>query len=225
MLFRTVAVALVVATSSCSFAMKSLQDDWDGTAQPDCSDNVLTPVGDAIIAGLALGVASIAIERGDDAIGIPSGVVGIGFAVAALIGSDNRSTCRDAKRTWAVGGRIGTASAVHSARVARKQTAPLPASPAQPTASTLAGTAPLRGFFCSNSPSNAVAGFCVRDKAECQRTRDAAIVGVADLTDCTLTERAFCFGERCAPTVDACDATRIRVAGKDGRVPDCAVIE
>jgi hypothetical protein len=79
-----------------------------------------------------------------------------------------------------------------------------------------------RGFFCSSSPTVADAGLCVRDKAECQRARDAAIVGVADLTECALVERAFCYGDHCAPTVEACTAMRARSVGSDGTAPECA---
>lgn len=78
-----------------------------------------------------------------------------------------------------------------------------------------------RGFFCASSSSNSSAGFCVREKAECQRTRDAALAGLPDLGDCTLTERAFCFGDRCAPDAEACDAMRARALGPDGTGRPC----
>jgi len=65
-----------------------------------------------------------------------------------------------------------------------------------------------RGFFCSNSAATPAAGFCTREKADCQRARDAAIAAVADLDECRLTEMAYCFTaggtERCAPTAAGC---------------------
>lgn len=69
-----------------------------------------------------------------------------------------------------------------------------------------------RGFFCSSSASNQAAGFCARAKAECQRTRDAAIIGVGDLAECALTETSWCLGERCFPSSDGC-AARVADAG------------
>lgn len=70
-----------------------------------------------------------------------------------------------------------------------------------------------RGFFCASSPGNAAAGFCVRDKAECGRIRDVSVAAVADLTACTLVETAWCFGDRCAPTEEACREQSDRAGG------------
>lgn len=68
----------------------------------------------------------------------------------------------------------------------------------------------LRGFFCSSSPSNTTAGFCVRDKAECRRTRDVSVGALPDLGECTLTEKAWCTGDLCFPSQEACNARRSR---------------
>ncbi len=64
-----------------------------------------------------------------------------------------------------------------------------------------------RGWYCATAPS---AGFCVRDKAECQRTRDVSIGALPDLTECALTEKAWCTGDLCFPGQEACDARRTR---------------
>lgn len=65
-----------------------------------------------------------------------------------------------------------------------------------------------RGFYCSSSTATPTAGFCAREKSDCQRARDAALGVVADLEECRLVETAFCFvsdgNERCAPTPSAC---------------------
>lgn len=70
-----------------------------------------------------------------------------------------------------------------------------------------------RGFYCASSPVNEAAGFCVREKDECARTRAVVLAGVADLGECVLTETAWCTDDRCAPTREGC------VVRDDG---DCA---
>lgn len=69
-----------------------------------------------------------------------------------------------------------------------------------------APTAP-RGFYCASS---AAAGFCVRDKQECVKTRDISVAAVTDMTECTLTESAWCTGELCFPTTETCEQRRAR---------------
>lgn len=90
---------------------------------------------------------------------------------------------------------------------------------AAPVVTPVAATA-LRGWYCANAPGG---GFCLRDKADCVRSRE--IAASPDLGECALSERAFCFGERCAPTAEACDATRARTLGPDGQGAQCAASE
>ncbi len=65
-----------------------------------------------------------------------------------------------------------------------------------------------RGFFCAISPSAARSGFCMRERSDCESTRDVAIAGTSDLAPCALVEFAHCFDadgrERCFPTADTC---------------------
>jgi hypothetical protein len=65
-----------------------------------------------------------------------------------------------------------------------------------------------RGYYCSSSTAKPVAGFCTREKADCQRVRDAARAAVTDLAECRLVEAAFCHvadgSEQCAPTMETC---------------------
>jgi hypothetical protein len=71
-------------------------------------------------------------------------------------------------------------------------------------------TPPPRGFFCSTSETTPAAGFCTREKADCQRARDASLAAIPDLAECQVGEpTAFCFTtddgeERCAPTMTGC---------------------
>lgn len=80
--------------------------------------------------------------------------------------------------------------------------------PAPPAAAANPITPAPRGFFCSSSAATPAAGFCTREKADCQRARDAALAAVADLDECKLVETAFCYiaggTERCTPTMETC---------------------
>lgn len=72
---------------------------------------------------------------------------------------------------------------------------------------------PLRGYFCTSSPT---AGLCAREKPDCETARDAAIGALPDLAACTLVETAHCFDadgrERCFPTAEQCAARASGVA-------------
>jgi hypothetical protein len=71
-----------------------------------------------------------------------------------------------------------------------------------------------RGWFCFASPSQAGVGACVREKAECEAARDAALGAVADISMCTLIESGWCFvadgRTRCAPSAETCAAQMSR---------------
>lgn len=92
--------------------------------------------------------------------------------------------------------------------IARTATQARPAS-ASPSAST------PRGYFCATSTSASTVDYCVREKAECQRVRDALVGAIVDLGECRLVETAFCFDagdvERCSPTAEGCH-TRLLAA-------------
>lgn len=63
-------------------------------------------------------------------------------------------------------------------------------------------TAPApRGFYCAAAGD---AGLCTREKADCERARDA-VAGAVELEPCRIAEAAWCAGERCAPTQGACE--------------------
>jgi hypothetical protein len=98
---------------------------------------------------------------------------------------------------------------IHEQIAARGASANAPAPQKGPVAGQ--PSAP-RGFYCSSSVASPAAGFCVRDKADCQRARDAASAAVADLDECRLVEKAWCFtaagAERCAPGMATCNDRR-----------------
>jgi hypothetical protein len=222
---RKIAIALTL--SACSLGMKPLAPGWDGSVEPDCTDNNGAVIADGLGAGLLIGVGAIAAKVSTDAsdAGEPSTgadvvtIVGLGgglvLAVSGLIGESRYKACHEAYAQWRIGGAIGTASVHNKPDVdvepVRSIVAPTKPAPTQP-----------RGFYCSSTEST---GFCVRDKAECTKTRDVSIGAVPDLTECSLTEKAWCFGDRCSPTAELCDAARTRALGPDGQGHVCAETE
>lgn len=204
---RTVAGVLCVAMAGCSFGMKRVETGWDGSTEPECSDDPAPVIGDAIMAGLALGVGGAAADSaemssGAAGVAIAGLFVGLGFTVSALVGNSTYKECKEAKAQWRIGGAIGRASTAQQAPTGSKAIeeeteAPQPKGPA---------TAEPRGFYCSASEENPDVGFCVREKSECLRLRDVSIAAVNDLTKCALVESAWCFGKRCAATQQACRA-------------------
>lgn len=210
--------------------MDKPEDHYSRNTQPQCSESVGWPVVDGIFAALnVIGAISLSSDdrySSEQKTGYVLGGVAWGLihTASALSGVGYASKCTEAKAEYndAPEGITPTeerrrrAYEAHEARQEAKE------QEAMRREAAMKRPAAPRGFFCTSSPSNAAAGICVRDKDECGRTRDAALVGVSDLTECTLTERAFCFGDRCAPSAEACDAMRSRVLGPDGTGPECA---
>lgn len=77
-----------------------------------------------------------------------------------------------------------------------------------PTSSPSSSADP-RGYFCASSPTSP-AGICAREKADCERARDAILAAVADLARCSLIETVHCYtaagSERCLDTAERCTA-------------------
>lgn len=199
---RIVAGILCLAFGGCSLAMTPLAPNYDERTIPRCETDGIYPLGDALVAVAAAGGSVAIAVAGHDAsdgsskwIGVAGlGIVALAFTGASIGGFRWDSRCTAAKKQWdqrQIEQDTLVQESKQKARVdAVKQT------PVQ--------TAPPRGFYCSNSTAS-VAGFCMREKAECERTRDATAVAVADLTSCTLVETAWCFADRCAPTHDICE--------------------
>lgn len=222
-----VLLALACTLTGCSFGMKRVPSGWDGTSEPDCNDSPVPMIGDAIVAGLSLALAAGAADAsiqaqdqgeantGADALAIGGFAVAFGFTISAIVGEVSYKRCENAKAEWRLGGAIGAgvdarnaAAAERFEREHRDELAPEPAKAQQPAA-PIEPPQP-RGYFCSESPSNDTVGFCVREKPECERTRDLSINALPDLTMCTLVESAWCLGDLCFPTEGACAARRDR---------------
>lgn len=220
---RIVAGVLCVSLSACSFGMKRVETGWDGSTEPECSDDPTPVIGDVIVAGLALGIGTAAADSADMSSG-SAGVavaglfVGLGFAVSALVGNSTYKECKEAKAQWRIGGAIGRASNAQRAPTAGDETADDvetvdDTEPPQPKKKK--PPAEPRGFYCSASEASPDIGFCVREKSECLHMRDVSIAAVNDLTQCALVESAWCFGKRCAVTHEACRAELQRAQGDE----------
>lgn len=222
---RIVAGVLCIAVSACSFGMKRVDPNWDGSVEPECTDDPTLAIGDAIIAGISLGVGAAAADdanasnsSGAAGVAVAGLFVGLGFVVSAIVGESTYKSCKEAKAQWRIGGAIGRASVANSSdeqrakRFAKEHPEVEVAVPAQPAP-------PPRGFYCASSPTNTKVGFCAREKSTCEQTRDLLMGAAPDLAVCTLVERAWCFNDRCAPTQDDCRSMLARSGSTD---LDCA---
>lgn len=213
-------LSLALATG-CSLGMQSVDPKWDGTTEPECSDSWGPVIGDGLMAGIGLGVASAGVDAESDAAVLGGVAVGIAFAVSGLVGEHTLSDCRAAKAQWRVGGAIGRASKANTVEdeddeaVARRQ-ARERREEAKRREEEQRARAP-RGFFCASSPTIEAAGMCARERVDCQRARGSALAAVPDLEGCALVEIAWCYDAGglswCEPTQGACDAQRANVAG------------
>lgn len=178
-------------------------------AVPDCSTGNGWAAVDGVFAILNLAGAAIVIgdESAED---VGATVVGgiVGAAIHLASAATGRGWSSECRAAWADWGRTvdgATDAQAEAKRFERAHRAEL----AAPIVPKPVAAAP-RGFFCS---SNTTTSFCVRDKAECERTRDVSIAALPDLTACTLVETAWCFGERCATTEATCDEQSQRAGG------------
>lgn len=207
---------------SCAWVFQShLPSNHDPDFEPICSDSNGWAVVDGVFATLnAIGIIGAA---GDDQIaddektayilgGILGGIVHIASAAS---GTTWAGECRDARADFVARRRQQSAFEAEQARreAIRRDHAEREAAKQQREQEERerAAIAP-RGYFCSSSPSDASVGFCVREKAECEKTRDLSIGALPDLTTCTLTETAFCIENLCFPSAAACEARRSRTS-------------
>lgn len=107
-----VAIATVATLTGCSFGMRSVPRDYDGTTDPACDSEIAPIVVDGVTTGILMGVGAAAADQslkakrnGDpneaaDAIAVGGLVGGLVFAISAAIGEHTRSECREAKTAW-----------------------------------------------------------------------------------------------------------------------------
>ncbi len=166
-------------------------------------------MGDLLVAVLAAGGAiAVAVAGHDSEDGTSRwvGVAGLGVVAGfeglmGIAGLRWNRKCREAREQW-------DQRQIEQDTLVRESTARQEIDEEKARQRQMAPAVPVaRGFYCSSAPA---AGFCVRDKAECVRTRDVSIGALPDLTECALTEAAWCLGDLCFPGQEACDARRQR---------------
>lgn len=230
-------IAIVVMSIGCSLSMTPLEPNYDKRTQPRCETDSLNPIGDAtgavIFGALAIGIA----VAGHDAADGESKWVGVGgaSAIAAVLGLVSLggfqadSECQAAIEQWDKR-QIDQDSLVQESRRRKAAEAKAARREAKEHEITPPPTPP-RGFYCSTSPATPLAGLCTRQRVDCERTRDAALAAIGDLSVCVLTEKSWCFDagsgnddERCAATNDGCVAIQARAAAS-GAVGDCNEVE
>lgn len=205
---------LCLGLSGCSFLFQNhLPSEYSGQSEPFCSDSKALPVLDLLFmtsnALTALNVASLGVSDTGAAVAIGVGAA-VAYGASAITGFHWAGECRDARQAYYYENqssgddeaRLRAFKQQHAADIAVEKPAPAPAPVPTPDVQP-------RGFFCAESALNHTAGFCLREKSACESARNAAVTAVPDLDECKLVESAWCFGDRCAPTEEACDAQRV----------------
>lgn len=66
-------------------------------------------------------------------------------------------------------------------------------------------------FYCFTAPNDELLSACARTVGECKQFR--AQISISDLSPCTGTDAAWCFGDQCEPTKSSCLAQRAQAGG------------
>lgn len=227
------AMVLVMATG-CSLGLKHLDSDYDKRTIPRCDTDDDAPLGDAVGAvAFAVGAGAVAIFGHDAEDGsskwipvVVGGIAAVALGISASTGFGWTSECSAANKQWDAR-QIEQDEHVRDVKAREAREAHQEALRYDRAAER--ETSHPRGFYCSDSATVATAGFCTREKADCERTRGVAESAVPDLSSCQLVESAFCFtatpdDARCAPTLAACESQQARVAAVNAPtpVPACA---
>jgi len=212
---RIIVVAALSLCSSCAWLFQDkLPREYSGNSEPVCSTSNGWATVDGVWAVLngasAIAVASDDTVPSEDATAyVVGGVIGVVVHVASAVsGGKWASECREARVAFEDRERQQAVADVQRASLVQPQPAVTPQPAQAPSAPALVP----RGFYCASSASVAVS-FCVRDKAECERTREVSLGAVPDLDACTLVETAWCFGSRCAATEKSCTEQSERANG------------
>ena len=141
-----------------------------------------------------------------------SGVVALAFTGASVGGFRWDARCTEAKDQWDRR-QIEQDELVQNEKRKRRREAKEAKEEVQQFEKSHQATLP-RGFFCATATS---AGFCMREKADCEQTRDVSLTTLPDLTACSLVETAWCTGDLCFPNAETC-VTRV---GREPGRPSC----
>jgi len=207
---RLLACAVLVSGGCSWIAQRHLDGEYTANAEPLCTTSKAFVLVDVLfIANDAAGVVVSALKTDgtDRTASIVGGVVGaVLFAASAVTGNGWANDCRDARETW-----LAEAAEQQRFDEARARQEMRDELRRKPTPAADPQSPPPRGFFCATSAAQPNAGFCTREKVDCERAHDAASAAVTDLSTCAIVETAWCVGDRCAPTKEACDAAAQRV--------------
>jgi hypothetical protein len=210
------AALVLVFCGGCSWAfMDHLPDHHSPTSEPSCSTTAGWAALDIVFA-IGAGIAFDQ-ELGKSGANDLSAEA-LGAAVDLLIHVSSAGTglqwshqCQRAIDEWRS---LGKPAPVDTAAEERRDEMIAEARKRQPPPTT-----EQRGFFCASSASAPAAAFCTKERSSCENAHAASVGFVPDLGACALIETAWCTGDKCAPTAEACEARRAQ-AGSDA--PRCS---
>lgn len=195
-------LSMVIASEAgCSFGMQKLPDGWDGTSEPQCSNDPTLMIGDALGAGVATAVALAGIEA-DSGPAVGAGLLlTLPFIVGGFVGESRLRECREAKAAWRVGGAIGRASRSND--------------PDRPAAAASARVA----LNPTNDPKFAVTYWCSTRDAVCSADESACegYCNKADEVWCSRFVERGGYGYLCGMTRNVCLGLRDMRAHRKGR--------
>lgn len=227
-----VGVLVAVQLGGCAWMFQDHLTDGDrhyrGRSEPRCSTTAGWGIVDGVFASVNAISALVAVSDETTPYREAYIVSGIGWTVlhlaSAVTASGWASDCRRSIAEYnAAGDEEDQPAPARRARRPEPEPEPVREPPSPRPVAPPPRTAP-RGFFCAASTSTPSAAFCTRIKSDCLRAREVALRVVADLSECALTETAYCFDagggeeDRCAPSADACEVQRTAAASGSGGV-------
>jgi hypothetical protein len=219
------AVAALALCGGCAWAFQSrLPDPHSPNSEPVCSTTAGWAVLDIIFAvGAGIAFDQALSKSGTDDLSPEA----LGAAIDLVIHVSSAGTglqwageCERAKSEWRS---LGMPAATHTAsKAASVEALDSEAERRHEEAAAVAAqhrATSERGFYCASSAATASASLCTKDRAACESARSAAVGFVPDLSPCALVEVAWCVGDQCAASTEACEARRMAL-GSDA--PACS---
>jgi len=207
-------IVLLALLGSCSFGMSGVDPKWDGTREPNCTDNYV-PVAVDGLAGVAISAALAEMSKEyplDTSVVVGAVAVSLLYIVSAKVGASRYKECRVAKADWYVREAI-SARNEHADDALRSVSAPQSSDvPSVPLASTTSAQQTTKtvgtGYFCTRSLSRTELTMCMRERSTCARAQ--RVLTAPDGEGCARRRSAWCFeigGDlRCFATWPACEA-------------------
>jgi hypothetical protein len=206
---------LAVALAGCAWLFQDhLPSEYTGRSEPMCTSSAGWATVDGVFA--VLNVVGVIGTASDDQLSdetkrayIVGGVIwGLIHVASGATGAGWASECRKARADF---NEVTQRQALRDAQRTQEEARQYEVRKKQ--AEQAAASQVPRGFYCASSLTNTTISFCVRDKAECERTREVSIGAVPDVSVCTLVESAWCYGDRCFTSQEVCNAQSARAGG------------